>query len=157
MQDRAFANDKIRFVWNAQVIDILGDDRVTGLRVRDIKTGGETALDASGVFIAIGHEPRTELFDGQLDLDDEGYLVVDAPTTHTNIPGVFGSGDVVDHRYRQAITAAGTGSAAALDAERWLQDQDTAELTHQPEDETKAEPALPNQSMSPAEPTSQQA
>jgi thioredoxin reductase (NADPH) len=157
MQDRAFANDKIRFVWDTQIADILGDDRVTGLRVRSVKTGEETTLDVSGVFVAIGHEPRTELFDGQLDLDDEGYLVVDAPTTHTNIPGVFGSGDVVDHRYRQAITAAGTGSAAALDAERWLQDQGTAELTHQPEDEAKAEPALLDRSLSPAEPTSQQA
>jgi thioredoxin reductase (NADPH) len=137
MQDRAFANDKISFEWDAEVLDIIGDDRVTGVKLRNVQTGEEKTLEASGVFIAIGHDPRTELFAGQLDLDDEGYLRVNAPTTETNVPGVFGSGDVVDHRYRQAITAAGTGSAAALDAERWLQDQGTAELTSQPEPEVQ--------------------
>jgi thioredoxin reductase (NADPH) len=157
MQDRAFANEKIRFVWDAEVVDILGDDRVAGIRLRGIKTGEETTLDLSGVFIAIGHEPRTELFAGQLDLDDAGYLVVNAPTTETNIPGVFGSGDVVDHRYRQAITAAGTGSAAALDAERWLQDQGTAELTPQLEGVSRPDGASQAQSASQAEPTPQQA
>jgi thioredoxin reductase (NADPH) len=142
MQDRAFANDKIRFQWDSEVTDILGDDRVTGVRTRNVKTGEETTLEVSGVFIAIGHDPRTELFADQLDLDDEGYLQVNAPTTETKLPGVFGAGDVVDHRYRQAITAAGTGSAAALDAERWLQDQGTAELARQPEAEAvvQAEP-----------------
>jgi thioredoxin reductase (NADPH) len=133
MQDRAFANDKIQFVWNSEIADILGDDRVTGVRLRNVQTDEETTLELSGVFIAIGHEPRTELFTGQLDLDEEGYLKVDVGSTETNIPGVFGSGDVVDHRYRQAITAAGTGCAAALDAERWLQDHGVASLTHQSE------------------------
>lgn len=140
MQDRAFANEKINFVWDSEVTEILGDDRVTGIRTRNVKTGEETTLDASGVFIAIGHDPRTELFADQLDLDAEGYLRVNAPTTETKIPGVFGAGDVVDHRYRQAITAAGTGSAAAIDAERWLQDQGEAELTAQPASEVEAEP-----------------
>ncbi len=131
MQDRAFANDKIRFAWNSEVAEILGDDRVTGVRLRDVHTGEERTLAVSGLFIAIGHEPRTELFAGQLDVDDEGYLIVDAPSTRTKIPGVFAAGDVVDHTYRQAITAAGTGCAAAIDAERWLQDTGAAELTHQ--------------------------
>jgi thioredoxin reductase (NADPH) len=131
MQDRAFANDKIRFVWNSEVAVILGDDRVTGVRLRDVHTGEERTLEVSGLFIAIGNEPRTELFAGQLDVDDKGYLIVDAPSTRTKIPGVFAAGDVVDHTYRQAITAAGTGCAAAIDAERWLQDTGAAELTHQ--------------------------
>ncbi len=141
MQDRAFANDKIHFVWDSEVADILGDDRVTGVRLRDTNTGEERTLELSGVFIAIGHEPRTELFEGQLDLDGEGYLKVVAGSTETNISGVFGSGDVVDHRYRQAITAAGTGSAAALDAERWLQEQGSASLTRQPESEVAPQQA----------------
>jgi len=141
MQDRAFNNDKIHFVWDSEVVDILGDDRVTGVRLRNVKTSEETTLDASGVFIAIGHDPRTELFAGQLDLDDEGYLLVNAPTTETKLPGVFAAGDVVDHRYRQAITAAGTGSAAALDAEHWLQDQGTAELISQPAAEVQPQQA----------------
>jgi thioredoxin reductase (NADPH) len=141
MQDRAFANEKINFVWDSEVVDILGEDRVTGVHIRNVKTGEESTLDVSGVFIAIGHDPRTELFAGQLDLDAEGYLVVKAPTTETNLPGVFGAGDVVDHRYRQAITAAGTGSAAALDAEHWLQSQGTAELTRQPEAEVAPQQA----------------
>ncbi len=133
MQDRAFSTEKISFAWDSEVVDILGDDRVTGIRLRGTKTGEERVLELSGVFIAIGHDPRTELFTDQLDLDDEGYLKVAAGSTETNISGVFGAGDVVDHRYRQAITAAGTGSAAALDAERWLQDHGKAELTPQPE------------------------
>jgi thioredoxin reductase (NADPH) len=141
MQDRAFANDKLHFVWDSEVVDVLGDDRVTGVRTRNLKSGEETTLEASGMFVAIGHDPRTELFADQLDLDDEGYLVVQAPTTETKLPGVFGAGDVVDHRYRQAITAAGTGSAAALDAERWLQDQGTAELTRQAEPEVQPQQA----------------
>ncbi|MEV0400628.1 thioredoxin-disulfide reductase [Actinoallomurus sp. NPDC050550] len=131
MQDRAFANEKIRFEWNSEVAEIVGDDKLTGVVLRDINTGEQRTLEISGLFIAIGHEPRTELFADQLDLDEEGYLSVKAPTTHTNIPGVFGAGDVVDHRYRQAITAAGTGAAAAIDAERWLQDEGIAELTPQ--------------------------
>ncbi|MEW9533682.1 thioredoxin-disulfide reductase [Microbispora sp. NPDC049125] len=123
MQDRAFANQKIRFVWDSEVVDVLGEDRIKGVRVRNLKTGEETDLAVSGLFIAIGHEPRTELLKGQVALDDEGYVLVEAPTTRTNIDGVFAAGDVVDHVYRQAITAAGTGCAASLDAERWLAHQ----------------------------------
>ncbi|WP_017558799.1 thioredoxin-disulfide reductase [Nocardiopsis baichengensis] len=121
MQKRAFDNEKIRFVWNSDVTEVLGESKVTGVRLRDRLTGHESVLDVEGVFIAIGHDPRVELFSGQLDLDDEGYLAVQAPTTKTRVPGVFACGDVVDHTYRQAITAAGTGSAAALDAERYLE------------------------------------
>ena len=123
MQERAFANDKIRFVWDTEVLDILGDDKVSGTLLRNVHTGEESVLDVTGFFLAIGHEPRTELFVDQLDLDDEGYLVVEAPSTRTKIPGVFAAGDVVDHIYRQAITAAGTGCAAAIDAERWLAEE----------------------------------
>jgi thioredoxin reductase (NADPH) len=141
MQDRAFANEKLHFVWDSEVVDVEGDDRVTGVKIRNIKTGEETTLEASGMFVAIGHDPRTELFADQLDLDGEGYLIVQAPTTETKLPGVFGAGDVVDHRYRQAITAAGTGSAAALDAERWLQEEGAAELTPQPEAEVQPQGA----------------
>ncbi len=124
MQDRALANEKIKFAWNSEVVDIHGEDRVTGVTLRDTQTGEERELPIGGLFIAIGHDPRTSLFKGQLELDDEGYIKVDAPTTRTNIPGVFAAGDVVDHTYRQAITAAGTGCAASLDAERWLADQE---------------------------------
>jgi thioredoxin reductase (NADPH) len=131
MQDRAFANQKIKFAWNSEVVEILGDDRLTGVRLRDTTTGQQRAIDITGLFIAIGHEPRTELFGGQLDTDAEGYLVVAAPTTATKLPGVFACGDVVDHIYRQAITAAGTGCAAAIDAERWLQDEGLARLVRQ--------------------------
>jgi thioredoxin reductase (NADPH) len=131
MQDRAFANEKIKFAWNSEVVEILGDDRLSGVQLRDTTTGEQRRLDVTGLFIAIGHEPRTELFIGQLDTDAEGYLVVAAPTTETKLPGVFACGDVVDHTYRQAITAAGTGCAAAIDAERWLQDEGLAELVRQ--------------------------
>lgn len=124
MQDRAIANEKISFLWDTEVIDVLGEDKVTGLRVRNVKTGVESDLDATGLFVAIGHDPRSELLAGQIDLDDEGYVQVQHPTTATNQLGVFAAGDVVDHRYRQAITAAGTGCAAALDAERFLADRD---------------------------------
>ncbi|WP_055480358.1 thioredoxin-disulfide reductase [Sphaerimonospora mesophila] len=120
MQDRAFADKKIRFIWDSEVVDILGEDRVSGVRVRNVKTGEETELDVAGVFIAIGHDPRTELVKGQVALDDQGYIAVDSPSTRTDVDGVFAAGDVVDHTYRQAITAAGTGCAASLDAERWL-------------------------------------
>ena len=124
MQDRAIANEKISFLWDTEVIDVLGEDKVTGLRVRNVKTGAESDLDATGLFVAIGHDPRSELLAGQIDLDDDGYVHVQHPTTATNQIGVFAAGDVVDHRYRQAITAAGTGCAAALDAERFLADLD---------------------------------
>ncbi|RAY14714.1 thioredoxin-disulfide reductase [Actinomadura craniellae] len=131
MQDRAFANEKIKFIWDSEVTEILGDDRLTGVQIRNRKTDEKTTLEATGLFIAIGHDPRSELFAGQLDTDADGYLLVEAPTTRTKIPGVFASGDVVDHVYRQAITAAGTGCAAAIDAERWLQDQGAAQLVHE--------------------------
>ncbi|MEU6428485.1 thioredoxin-disulfide reductase [Microbispora sp. NPDC046973] len=120
MQDRAFANEKIRFIWDSEIADVLGEERITGVRVRNVKTGEESDLPVGGLFIAIGHEPRTDLLKGQIDLDEQGYIVVESPSTRTNIDGVFAAGDVVDHTYRQAITAAGTGCAAALDAERWL-------------------------------------
>ncbi len=129
MQERAFANDKIEFVWNTEVVDVLGDAKVSGLRVRDIVTREESDLPVTGLFVAIGHDPRSELFAGQVRRDDEGYILVDAPTTRTNLPGVFAAGDVVDHTYRQAITAAGTGCAAAIDAERYLTSLNDAELT----------------------------
>ncbi len=131
MQERAFGNPKISFAWNSEVSAILGEDRVTGLRLRDTVTGEERDLKADGLFIAIGHEPRSDLFTGQIDLDDEGYVKVAAPSTRTNLEGVFACGDVVDHVYRQAITAAGTGCSAALDAERFLAAQEHAESTRQ--------------------------
>ncbi len=108
MQDRAFANDKIRFLWDSEVVSIQGDDRVTGVTVRNTKNGTESPLEITGLFIAIGHDPRSELFDGQLETDTDGYLLVDSPTTRTKIPGVFACGDVVDHIYRQAIPSAGS-------------------------------------------------
>lgn len=108
MQDRAFANEKIRFVWDSEVVDVLGDAKVSGVRLRNVKTGEESELAATGLFIAIGHDPRTELLKGQIELDEEGYIKVDAPSTRTSADGVFAAGDVVDHTYRQAITAAGT-------------------------------------------------
>jgi thioredoxin reductase (NADPH) len=120
MQERAFANPKIKFRWNSEVSQILGDTKITGLRLRDTVTGEESELAVGGVFVAIGHDPRSELFTGQLATDAEGYLLVDQPSTRTAIPGVFACGDVVDHIYRQAVTAAGTGCASALDAERYL-------------------------------------
>lgn len=120
MQERAFANDKIRFRWNSVVEDVLGEDAVTGVRVRDTRTGRIDDVPVTGVFLAIGHVPRTELVRGQLDLDDAGYVRVEHPTTRTNLPGVYACGDVVDHVYRQAVTAAGMGCMAALDAERYL-------------------------------------
>jgi thioredoxin reductase (NADPH) len=121
MADRALSNPKIRVVWDSVVTGIVdGGGKVAGVKLRNVKTGAESALEVTGVFVAIGHDPRSELFRGQVDLDDEGYVLVDAPSTRTNLTGVFAAGDVVDHTYRQAITAAGTGCAAALDAERYI-------------------------------------
>jgi thioredoxin reductase (NADPH) len=125
MQDRAFANPKITFLWNREVTEILGEDRVTGVRLRDTVTGAEEIHPAGGLFVAIGHDPRSGLFAGQLPTDPDGYLLVDQPSTRTVIDGVFAAGDVVDRTYRQAVTAAGTGCAAALDAERWLASQES--------------------------------
>ena len=129
MQERATSNPKISFEWNSEVAGILGEDKVTGLKLRDTRTGEERELAADGLFIAIGHDPRSDLFKGQIELDDEGYVKVDAPSTRTNLTGVFACGDVVDHTYRQAITAAGTGCAAALDAERYLSALEAGELS----------------------------
>jgi thioredoxin reductase (NADPH) len=123
MQDRAMSNAKIRFAWDTVVEEMLGEDRLTGLRLRNLKTGAESTLAVTGVFVAIGHDPRSDLFKDQLATDPDGYLLVEQPSTRTAIPGVFASGDVVDRHYRQAVTAAGTGCAAALDAERWLADE----------------------------------
>ena len=120
MQDRAFNNDKIHFAWNSEVVDVLGDAKVSGVVLKDTMTGVTRELPVTGLFIAIGHDPRSELVKGKVSLDDEGYVLVDAPSTRTSVPGVFAAGDLVDHIYRQAITAAGTGCAAALDAERFL-------------------------------------
>jgi thioredoxin reductase (NADPH) len=120
MQDRAMSNPKIRFAWNSEVVEVLGEDRVTGLRLRDVTTGEQSVLPVAGLFVAIGHDPRSELFTAQLPADPDGYLQVAHPSSHTDIDGVFACGDVVDRIYRQAVTAAGTGCAAAIDAERWL-------------------------------------
>ena len=129
MQDRAFADPKIEFAWNSAVETIHGEGKLTGLTLVDTVTGDKRDLDATGLFIAIGHDPRSELLHGQVRLDEEGYVLVDPPSTKTNLPGVFASGDLVDHHYRQAVTAAGTGCAAALDAERFLADLDHAAKT----------------------------
>ena len=120
MQDRAFANDKIDFVWNAMVTDVIGDVTVEAVALTDTITGQTRQLPTDGVFVAIGHDPETALFAGQLELDDQGYILVDEPSTQTSVPGVFAAGDVVDHTYRQAVTAAGMGCKAAIDAEHWL-------------------------------------
>src|SRR6476659_255404 len=125
MQERAFADPKLDIVWNSVVEEINGEDRLESVTLRDTVTGETRNLDASGLFIAIGHDPRSELLTGPVDLDDNGYVLVAHPSTATNLPGVFAAGDLVDHHYRQAITAAGTGCAAALDAERFI-----AELDH---------------------------
>ncbi|MFD9405604.1 thioredoxin-disulfide reductase [Streptomyces sp. NPDC059989] len=130
MQDRAFADPKIKFAWDSEVAAIHGEQKLSGLTLRNTKTGETSELPVTGLFIAVGHDPRTELFKDQLELDAEGYLKVDAPSTRTNVTGVFGAGDVVDHTYRQAITAAGTGCSAALDAERFLAALADAEKAH---------------------------
>ncbi|WP_245753742.1 thioredoxin-disulfide reductase [Geodermatophilus ruber] len=120
MQQRAQDNEKIRWQLGKRVSDVHGDDTVSGVELTDVETGSTETVPVTGMFVAIGHDPRSELFVGQLKLDDEGYILVEHPTTRTNIPGVFACGDVVDRIYRQAITAAGTGAAAGMDAERWL-------------------------------------
>jgi thioredoxin reductase (NADPH) len=121
MQARALANPKIEVRWNAVIDEIVGTDAVTGATIRDVETGEAELVATDGVFVAIGHDPNTSLFRGQLDTDEEGYLIVAEPTTQTNVPGVFAAGDVTDHTYRQAVTAAGQGCKAAIDAERFLE------------------------------------
>jgi len=132
MQERALAHDKISFAWNSEVIEALGADKLEAVRLRDTVTGEQRTIAATGLFVAIGHDPRSELFAHQLRRDDEGYILVDGTTTRTEMVGVFACGDVVDHIYRQAVTAAGTGCAAALDAERYLTSLDDAVLTNDP-------------------------
>jgi thioredoxin reductase (NADPH) len=136
MQERAFADPKLEMVWNSEVASINGDDKLESIVLRDTTTGEERQLDVTGLFIAIGHDPRSELLAGQVDLDDEGYVLVDHPSTATNVQGVFAAGDLVDHHYRQAITAAGTGCAAALDAERYVAALDHAALVDASPEET---------------------
>ena len=122
MQDRSRANPKIEFEWNSVVVDVIGDQTVTGVKLRNVEDGTEKVLPVAGVFVAIGHTPNTELFGGQVELDEAGYIITpNPPSTATSVDGVFAAGDVVDHTYRQAVTAAGTGCAAAIDAERWLE------------------------------------
>jgi thioredoxin reductase (NADPH) len=123
MQDRAIANEKIEFLWNAQVTKVLGQEKVEGVEVTDTVNGAVSTLPVTGVFVAIGHRPNTDLFKGVLDMADSGYLTTQPGSTYTNIPGVFACGDVQDHTYRQAITAAGSGCMAAIDCERWLEAQ----------------------------------
>ncbi len=142
MQERAFADPKLEIVWNSEVASINGTDRLESLTLRDTVTGETRELEATGLFIAIGHDPRSELLTGQVDLDDNGYVLVEHPSTHTNLPGVFASGDLVDHHYRQAVTAAGTGCAAALDAERYI-----AALDHAASSAGSAEATAPAQSV----------
>ena len=122
MADRALDNPKINVEWNTVVEKVEGDNKVERLHVKDTKTGEAGIVEATGLFIAIGHDPRSELFRDQVDTDEDGYVLADSPSTRTNLPGVFASGDLVDHQYRQAITAAGTGCSAALDAERYVAD-----------------------------------
>ncbi len=121
MQDRAMANPKINFLWNTVVTDVLGEDSMTGVALENVLTGDKSEMNATGMFVAIGHRPNTDLFKGQLEMKDNGYLVTKPQGTETNVEGVFACGDVQDDKYRQAITAAGSGCAAALDAERWLE------------------------------------
>ena len=120
MQDRAFANDKISFRWNSAVEEVVGDGKVERLVLRDTVTGAVSELEVDGVFVAIGHDPTTKLFVGHLDLDEDGYIVTEPDSTRTSVDGVFAAGDVQDHVYKQAITAAGSGCMAAIEAERWL-------------------------------------
>jgi thioredoxin reductase (NADPH) len=125
MQDRAFANPKIDFVWNSEVSDVVGNGSVESLRLRDTVTGSESDLEIAGLFVAIGHDPNTALFRGQLELDENGYIITAADSTRTSVEGVFAAGDVQDHVFRQAITASGSGCMAAIEAERWLGEHET--------------------------------
>jgi len=143
MLERAQANDKIKFVTNSKVEAVEGDTTVTGLRLTNTETGDESTLPVTGVFVAIGHDPRSALVRGQVDLDDAGYVRVVGNTTFTSVDGVFAAGDLVDHTYRQAVTAAGTGCSAAIDAERWLEDHaEPAERTQTQPAETSAAATL---------------
>lgn len=120
MAERALAHEKIKFVWNAQIVEVLGDKEVSGIKVRDNASGVESVIDCQGLFVALGHEPQTALFKGQINMDEKGFIQLECNTSLTNIPGVFAAGDCADSRYRQAITAAAAGCRAAIDAERFL-------------------------------------
>jgi thioredoxin reductase (NADPH) len=124
LAERVLANPKVRVEWNSTVEDVLGDEFVTGVRLRDTKTGEERTLECKGMFVAIGHTPNTAFLEGAVELRESGYIRVAAGTTRTNVPGVFGAGDVIDDVYQQAVTAAGTGCMAALDAEAWLMENE---------------------------------
>ena len=124
MANRALDNPKVEVVWNSAIEEVLGEDLVTGIRLKNLETGEESTMPIDGMFLAIGHDPNTNIFQGQLELDEKNYIVVDSPTTNTSVEGVFAAGDVVDHVYQQAVTAAGQGCQAALDAERWLESRE---------------------------------
>ncbi len=124
MANRALDNPKVEVVWNTAIEEVLGEDLVTGIRLKNLETGEESTMPVDGMFLAIGHDPNTNIFQGQLELDEKNYIVVDSPTTNTSVQGVFAAGDVVDHVYQQAVTAAGQGCQAALDAERWLESRE---------------------------------
>jgi thioredoxin reductase (NADPH) len=141
LQERAFSNPKVRFVWDSTVSEILGGENVAGVRITNLKTGEETTLETDGVFPYIGHVPNTAIFRGQIDLDEAGYILAD-DRTRTNVPGVFAAGDVVDHVYRQAITAAGDGCKAAMEATWFLAEQEHAAKKSQKQDEEVVSPAL---------------
>jgi thioredoxin reductase (NADPH) len=141
LQERAFSNPKVRFVWDSTVSEILGDEGVTGVRITNLKTGEESTLPTNGVFPYIGHLPNTSIFKGQIDLDEAGYILAD-DRTRTNVPGVFAAGDVVDHVYRQAITAAGDGCKAAMEATWFIAEQEHAAQKSQKNDEEVVSPAL---------------
>jgi thioredoxin reductase (NADPH) len=138
MLNRARGNDKIRFITNSVVAAVEGDTAVTGLRLHNTSTGAESTLAVTGVFVAIGHDPRSELVRGAVDLDPDGYVLVQGNTANTSLDGVFAAGDLVDRIYRQAVTAAGTGCAAAIDAERWLAERDESAEASQPKNATGA-------------------
>ena len=123
MQERALAHDKIEFLWNSAVEEVLGDEYVTGVRVKDVQSGASRELEVEALFVAIGHQPNTDLFQEQLDIDDQNYVQVAVGSTRSSVEGVFACGDCADKIYRQAVTAAGTGCMAAIDAERWLAEQ----------------------------------
>lgn len=143
MQERAFENEKIEFIWDTVVTDIVGENQVEALKLKNKKTGEESELPVQGFFVAIGHKPNTEIFDGWLDMDAQGYIKTKADSTYTNVPGVFASGDAQDHVYRQAVTAAGTGCMAAIDAERWLAEH---RIIDEPRTETEYHAAVAVQS-----------
>jgi thioredoxin reductase (NADPH) len=133
MLERARANDKIKWQLNSQITGVEGDGKVQGVKLKDTRTGDERTLDVTGFFVAIGHDPRSALVKGQVDVDEDGYVVTQGRTSYTNVPGVFAAGDLVDRTYRQAITAAGSGCSAAIDAERWLAEHGDADAHEAPE------------------------